>query len=87
MLEAVKIALRIKNTAYDSEITGLIEACKLDLKISGVKTISESDALIERAIEMYCKANFGIGNTEGERWQKAYDSLKEHLALAGDYNV
>ena len=86
MLDKVKLALRIKNTTLDTEITDLIEACKLDLSITGVKVIDETDALIQRAIIVYCKANFGLDNSDSEKYQKSYDLLKEHLALCIDYN-
>ena len=45
MLEDVKTALRISNNAYDAEIEDLIEAAKMDLKLSGVnidKTVTET---------------------------------------------
>lgn len=86
MLDKVKLALRIKNTALDAEINDLIEACKLDLSITGVKVIDETDVLIQRAIIVYCKANFGLDNSDSEKYQKSYDLLKEHLALCSDYN-
>lgn len=86
MLDKVKLALRIKNTVLDAEITDLIEACKLDLSITGVKVIDETDALIQRAIIVYCKANFGLDNADSDKYQKSYDLLKEHLSLCSDYN-
>lgn len=87
MLEKVKNSLRVSGNAFDIEIADLIEAAKLDLKISGVVKISDTDALIQRAIIVYCKANFGYDNTEAERFQNSYDMLKQHLSLAGDYNA
>lgn len=45
MLEDVKTILRISNNAYDVEIEDLIEAAKIDLKLSGVnidKTVTET---------------------------------------------
>ena len=87
MLEKVKLALRIKVTSLDSEITDLIEACKIDLSISGIKVISETDPLIQRAIIVYCKANFGLDNKDSEKYQLSYDMLKQSLALCSDYNT
>ncbi|MBS6486363.1 head-tail connector protein [Veillonella sp.] len=87
MLEKVKLALRIKSVKLDEEIEDLIEACKIDLSISGVRKILEEDPLIQRAIIIYCKANFGMDNNESEKYQKAYDLLKQSLGLCGDYNV
>ena len=86
MLDKVKLTLRIKNTALDAEINDLIEACKLDLSISGIKIINETDVLIQRAIIVYCKANFGLDNKDSDKYQNSYDLLKEHLALCSDYN-
>lgn len=87
LLGDVKLALRIKTTALDTEITDLIEACKLDLSISGIVVIDETDSLIKRAIILYCKANFGLNEKDNEKYQKSYDLLKEHLALCSDYNT
>ena len=87
MLEHVKLALRIKNNAFDIEINELIEAAKLNLKYSGVAIVNECDPLIKQAITVYCKANFGLDNKDSEKYQKAYDILVQHIALVGDYNV
>ena len=87
MLEDVKLALRVSNTVYDSEVNDLIESARLDLIQSGVSSelANSEDPLIKRAITTYCKANFGYDNPEAERFQEAYNMLKQHLSLAGDY--
>ena len=36
MLDKVKAALRVKTTAFDDEVQGLIDACKADLRLVGV---------------------------------------------------
>lgn len=87
MPDDVKLALRIKTSTLDVEINDLIEACKLDLSISGVKVINDTDLLIKRAIIVYCKANFGLDNEDSEKYQRSYNSLKEHLSLCSDYNT
>lgn len=87
MLEKVKLSLRIKHFKLDDEINDLIEACKIDLSISGVRKIEETDPIIQRAIIIYCKANFGLDNTDSEKYQRSYDLLKQSLTLCGDYNV
>lgn len=84
MLEKVKLALRIKHTGLDEEITDLIKSAKSDLNISGVKNIIETDPLIIRAVIAYCKAEFDVENSD--RYKLSYNSLKEHLALCGEYN-
>lgn len=87
MLERVKLALRIKSDKLDDEIVDLIEACKTDLSLSGVRKIEDTDPLIQQAIKLYCKANFGLDNKDSEKYQKSYDMLKISLSLCGDYNV
>lgn len=87
MLEKVKLALRIKSNKLDGEITDLIGACKIDLSIGGVININDDDPIIQRAIIVYCKANFGFDNKDSEKYQKSYDLLKQSLSLCGDYNV
>ena len=86
MLEKVKLALRIKTTKLDEEIQGLIDACLIDLSISGVRKL-EADPIIIRAVILYCKANFGLSNSDSEKYQNSYDLLKMSLKLCGDYNV
>lgn len=90
ILDDVKTALRISNTAFDGEITDLISAARSDLKLSGVlesKVNDDTDALIKRAIVVYCKANFGWNNPDAEKLQQSYDMLKMHLSLSQEYTV
>ena len=84
MLEDVKRELRITNTAYDLEVSDLIEAAKLDLRIPQIDEtkIIQSDPLVQRAIILYCKANFGLDNNDSEKYQKSYDNLVEKLSLS-----
>lgn len=97
MLDKVKNALRIKTTAFDDEVQGLIDACKVDLRLVGVnvpeekppaegETTSTGDPLITRAIILYAKAHFGFSE-DSEKYQKAYDYLKCSLSMAGDYHA
>ena len=87
MLEKMKLALRIKSSAFDLEILDLINAAKLDLRLSGIIKFEEEDPLILQAVKTYCKANFGLDNKDSEKYQASYESLKQHLSLCGDYNV
>ena len=84
MLEDVKRELRITNTAYDLEVSDLIEAAKLDLRIPQIDEtkIIQSDPLVQRAIILYCKANFGLDNKDSEKYQKSYDNLAQKLSLS-----
>lgn len=84
MLEKVKLALRIVTNAYDSELTSLIEAAKLDLGIAGVVLPEELDALCELAITTYCKCNFGTP-VDYDRLKGSYDEQKAQLSMATGY--
>lgn len=86
MLNKVKLALRINNSAYDEEISDLISACKKELELAGIASsnIVDTDPIIIRAIIYYCKSNFGLDNDETEKWLLSYESLKSFLCL--NYN-
>lgn len=84
MLEKVKMALRIKTDAYDSELNGLIDAATLDLGIAGVIVPDELDALVERAIITYCKMSFGLPE-DYDRLKLSYDEQKAQLRTATGY--
>lgn len=92
MLDKVKLALRISTTALDAEVEGLIFAAIADLRLVGIYfpedagTDSETygDPLLDRAVILYCKANYGY-NEEAERFRKAYDYLKCALSLSSDH--
>ena len=61
LTEKMRAALRISSTSekITEEINDCIAACKMDLQDVGVKKLEETDALIIRAITLYCKAEFG----------------------------
>jgi len=84
MLEMVKTALRIKTTAYDSELTYLIAAAKLDLGIAGVVVPEELDEIVKRAIITFCKLSFGLPE-DYDRLKMSYDEQKAQLVTATGY--
>ena len=87
MLNKVKLALRINNSSYDDEITGLINACKKELELAGIASsnIVDTDVMIIQTVICYCKANFGYDNSDAERYIRSYESLKSFLCL--NYNI
>ncbi len=87
MLEKIKGILRISDDDFNIEITGLINACKADLKLAGIVKDSDTDPLIERAISIYCKANFGIDNPDFDKYNTSYNMLKNHLAVSKEYTT
>lgn len=86
MVEKIKHSLRIGNDSINSDIQEHIDACKLDLKRVGVKKIEDTDALIIQAMKLYVKWHLNFED-EADRYQNAYEMLRNSLAMCGDYNV
>jgi hypothetical protein len=84
LLDAVKIALRITTDAFDSELTGLIEAAKLDLGIAGVELHFELDDICRLAVITFCRLHFGQPD-DYDRLKKSYDEQKAQLMTATGY--
>lgn len=86
MLLKVKLALRITTDAFDTELTDLIEAAKIDLGIAGVELPSTLDAICEIAIITYCKLHFGEPD-EYDRLKASYDEQKAQLSMSTGYTI
>lgn len=86
LIDDTKLALRIVTTAYDGEISDLIEAAQLDLGIAGVTLPSTLDAICNRAIITYVKLNFGSPD-EYDRLKSSYDEQKAQLSMATGYTT
>ena len=85
MLEKVKAVLGITVEDYDEEIYDLIEAAKADMGIAGItEAQGESDPLIIRGINLYCKMHFGAPE-DFDRLERAYGTLKGQLQVATGY--
>lgn len=84
MLAKVKMALRITTTSYDTELTDLIEAAKLDMGVAGVVLPSTLDELVTRAIITYCKMSFGLPE-DYDRLKASYDEQKAQLVTHTGY--
>lgn len=84
----IRDALRISSqaAAITGEINDCIEACKRDLQQVGVNNLDERDALIIRAITIYCKAEFGYSE-KAQQFRQSYDSLKVALSLMEEYQT
>lgn len=86
LLEEIKNKLRLVSSDFDEgELAPLIEACKGDLRMSGVIQLNTEDPLIRQAVSLYCKAFFGYSD-DAERYMKAYTALKQSMALCSEYN-
>ena len=84
LCDVVKVRLRIKTSAFDdAEVQPLINTCLKDLERVGIY-VSRDDPLVIQAVVFYCKANFGFADDQ-ERYQKAYEALRDSMALSGEY--
>lgn len=83
-LDKVKMALRITTTAYNEELTDLIEAAQQDLGIAGVEVPSPLDEIVLRAVITYCKMSFGLPE-DYDRLKRSYDEQKAQLATCTGY--
>lgn len=88
LIDDVKAQCRVSTSdaGIVGELTDLINSAKADLELTGI-TVDETDALIKRAIVIYCKAHFGYNNPDADRFMQSYESLKSHLGMSGDYVV
>lgn len=90
LLEKIKMALRITTTAYDSELTDIINAALTDLGIAGVidSVLVETNlsAIVTRAVATYAKVNFGvIDSADYDRLKASYDEQKAQLVTASGF--
>lgn len=84
MLEKVKLALKITTNDFDEELNDLIRASELDLGVSGVTNVDDTDALIIRAIVTYCRLNWG-SPSDYDRLKSSYDEQKAQLSMCSTY--
>lgn len=84
-LAEVKTALRVKTTAYDDEISSLMDSAMQDLGIAGVE-FSTVDDIVKTAVITYCKLRFWrVTDREYVNLKKSYDEQKAQLSMATGY--
>ena len=84
LIQELMRVVRVKSSNAAEEISDLVESCKRELEIAGVYITSESEPLCKQAIKLYCKAKYGY-DKDSEKFQAAYESLRDSMALSGDY--
>ena len=86
LLDKAKLALRLTVNNYDSDLTDLINAARIDLGIAGVILPAELDAICERAIISYVRIHFDrLADGEYDRLKANYDEQKAQLMTATGY--
>lgn len=87
----LKDSMRIKSTSIDDQLYRDIASCLLDLKMRGINTYDaegnpRNDALIDKAIELYCKADLDYQG-QGDKFMKSYENLTAAMQSCGDYRI
>lgn len=87
MLEKIKMALRIKTSAFDNELEQLMDSALIDLGFGGaVEEVltTDADPVVTQAVITYCKMNFGLPE-DYDRLKRSYDEQKAQLGTATGY--
>lgn len=76
LMDDVRVALRVKSPATDSEIRALVDAAFADMARVGVdEGLLDRDnpnALVKSAVLCFCKARYGYDNDDAARFESAY---------------
>ena len=90
-----KDAMRITHNKLDDQISCDIQSCLSDLVMCGIAinvtdsqgvTTPKNDPLIDKAVELYCKAQADYQG-EANRYNRAYESLRGAMQACGDYRL
>ena len=84
-LADVKTALRVKTTAYDTQIESLMNSAMQDLGIAGVE-FETVDDIVQTAVITYCQMRFWKNSDmEYKNLKDSYDEQKAQLSMATGY--
>ena len=84
MLASAKMAKRITTTAFDDQITRLLQTAVLDMGVAGVEVPEQYDALVTQAAITYFLMHFGQPD-EYDRLKRSYDEQKAQLVTCTGY--
>lgn len=84
LIDDVKVALRVKSNAFDTELNIMIDAAQVDLGIAGVDLPDILDPICKQAIITYCKIHFGQPENYADL-KASYDEQKAQLSMATGY--
>lgn len=87
LIDTVKLAMRITASAYDAEISRLIDAAVADLGIVDVEATNDtSDSLLIQAIITFVRLNFGTPD-DYDKLKASYDEQKAQLISNRNYGL
>lgn len=84
LLASVKLSLGVTVSAYDAEISDLIDAAIADLQLAIGAELDTTDALVVQAIKTYARMSFR-SPSDYDRLHKSYESQKGQLQIATGY--
>lgn len=86
MLASAKMAKRITTTAFDDQITRLLQTAVLDMGVAGVEVPEKYDALVTQAAITYFLMHFGQPD-DYDRLKASYDEQKAQLVTCTGYTT
>lgn len=84
LVNAAKLAARITTTAFDSQVSMLLDAAMLDMGVAGVEVPETVDAIVQQAAITYFLMHFGEPD-QYDRLKKSYDEQKAQLSTCTGY--
>ena len=93
LVPTIKLTLRETSDNFNDEIESYIDGCAINLQTAGLLPSFFSDALtvttvdpqILQAVRFYCLSNYGLYNTDSEKYDRSYQSLKALLCTNRRY--
>lgn len=84
LVSAAKLAARITTTAFDSQVSMLLDAAMQDMGVAGVEVPETVDAIVQQAAITYFLMHFGEPD-QYDRLKKSYDEQKAQLSTCTGY--
>lgn len=91
LIDDVKVANRINtdDPGLTDELARLIDSALIDLGLLGVRPdkveLITADPLIRSAVVLYTKSHFGFDNPDADRFQTAYEKLRDRIGMTRKY--
>ena len=82
-VEEVRKRMRITHAYMDDDIRSDMEAARLDMGRVGID-VGKDDALMDKAVELYCKAQFNYLG-KGEQFLKNSEDLRNAMSMSEVY--
>lgn len=84
LIAAARMAKRITTTAYDTQISALLDTAMLDLGVAGVLVPSTASVLVDQAAITFFLMRFGEPDNY-DKLKASYDEQKAQLATCTGY--